>query len=389
MSIADHQLVNAVTARYVRGALNPSPSLSDISHPLRLPVAPGAPGLVDYSELHLRLPLELGRVPVALARMLQPLVEISERHLSDHPAGQWTYDWFYLELLDMDGDAQAEEGPFGQWLEDEHWPRPICWIASEVLFSGQVDDRPREAGQSADAHTLGESRRMLSQMDTIAQTESGRDAQHEEWRQWLVRTWRANEEQWLKQGLLTYEPMRPWLSQLRYDPALAESLVPTRWGGEDRKAPLWRYWSRAGNLGLYWNMVPIYDQRSVSLIWIAMQYELYQTSVFNPEATARQDPDTWRRIERRFFLEYRRMTERQLAISERERRVLEWSKEGKTLGEMADLLMETGLYPLLGETWGTPTKKSARRVVVRIRERLHQDGLVDRRPSGRRKQRPD
>ena len=406
-AIDEHQLRNAATIRAMWGLLK-SDGLSAVSkHPLLLPLGPDSGAIVDYSTLEVYLPLELTKAATSLEQMLRPLADLSQAQLSLQRPVRWVYEWYYFELLDRDGVV-----------------RPLCWLNSELLFRFFPDDRPgkvimgwvpEEWGPDEDAgprdvpygrQETGDDRqhggalipaqilqrptysRQLSQMDDIAQLPSKDDEElkhRDEWRTWMMHTWRQNEERWLAKGLLTYGSVRPWLSQLRFDQALAEEAPVPEWRGVESGVPLWKHFSRAGDLGLFWQMIPLYDARDVSVVWQAMQQELYQTSVFNPQAKPRQDPELWRDLEERFALQYRRMSEYWHKIRLREHRVLEWTRQGKGLQDIANLLISEGLHPLR-KYWGDEegaNLESAHRVAVRIRRRLRERGLIERGKAGR------
>ena len=406
-AVEDHQLRNTATIRAMRGSLD-SHGLSTSSwHPLLLPLAPDSGAIVDYSTLEVYLPLELSETGTPLEQMLRPLADLCQTDLSLQRPVPWVYEWYYFELLD--GDEVL---------------RPLCWIDSELLFRFFPDHRPgkvimgwvpEEWGPEEDAgprdvpygrQETGDDRQhgggliyapilerpayphQLWQMDYIAQLPPGSDSdleERQEWWTWMVHTWRQNEERWLAEGLLTYGSVRPWLSQLRFDQALAEETPVPEWGGVESGVRLWKHFSRAGDLGLFWQMIPLYDTRSLDLIWQAMQQELYQTSVFNPQAKPRQNPALWRDLEERFALQYRRMSEYWHKIRLREHRVLEWTRQGKGLQDIANLLISEGLHPLR-KYWGDEegaNLESAHRVAVRIRRRLRERGLIERGKSGR------
>lgn len=148
----------------------------------------------------------------------------------------------------------------------------------------------------------------------------------------------------------------------------------------------------ADHHALWWRMVPLYEETVIARVWRAMAQELFVTSVFNHEARPRQDAKLWKRLEERFALTYQRMSRYHYEIRLRELRVLQLTCEGVGLTETADRLIAEKLHPLdpTGERAATMTdddrkllSDSARRVVVRVRKRLRDAGLIPRLPAGR------
>ena len=139
-------------------------------------------------------------------------------------------------------------------------------------------------------------------------------------------------------------------------------------------------------------MVPLYEETAVSRLWRAMGQEPFVTSVFNHEAKPRQDAKLWKRLEERFALTYQRLSRYHYEIRLRELRVLQLTHEGVALTRIADILLAEGLHPLdptslkaasLTDDDRALLADSARRVVVRIRGRLRDAGLISRLPAGR------
>ena len=62
--------------------------------------------------------------------------------------------------------------------------------------------------------------------DTVA-------ADKERWRQLFNRLWRANQEEWVKQGLLRFDSAKPWLQMIALDrralPAEGETSYAKSW----------------------------------------------------------------------------------------------------------------------------------------------------------------
>jgi len=376
-------LLNAVTVWYVREMLAPdhqSPSGYFKDHPLMLPAHEQSPAIIDFSVLSVPLPLRMGSRPrTEVEEMLWPLAQLCGQHKGRVPAGQWSYEWYYLELLDRDGELQ-----------------PLCWVSSELFMSYLEDPRQRlQTGEDL----FGGPRYfpLIAEMDRIAHspTESPLvKARRDEWKQWLVETWLQHREQWVEEGLVDETPVRPWTQMLEFVPDLATEQQRTdlEWGGPPPE-PLRQIRAPAGHPGLYWRMVPLYDQRQIWRVWAAMKRDLYVTSVFNPAARQRQDPKLWRRLEERFALPFQRMTRYRYCVRLREQRVLEWTRQGKSLSQIAELAVTSGLHPLDPERRepvdvSDPTVRdmylaSARRVAVRIRRRLREDGLIERGKPGR------
>lgn len=367
------ELLNAVTVWYIREMLDPdprSPSGYFKDHPLMLPVHEQNPAIADFSVLRVPLPLRMKSRPrTEVERMLRPLAQLCEQHKGCVPAGQWRYQWYYLELLDRDGDYQ-----------------PLCWISPWLLSAYLEDDRDRPETPDGIPRTPRYLPR-LGEMDLLARTAPDSDKDEllrEEWQKWLVRTWTAHEEEWKTAGLVVREHVRPWSQRLEFVPDFIT---------QQQREPLWQKRAWAGHPGLYWRMVPLYDKRHIWKVWTAMKRELYLTSVFNPGSRQRENSKLWRRLEERFALPFQRMTRYRYYVRLREQRVLEWTRQGKSLSEIAERLLEGGLHPLDPDR-AEPVHvnnpdvrdmylKSARRVAVRIRRGLREDGLIERGKPGR------
>ena len=382
LPIEDHQLWNAVTVRQVRRAL--SLGLTGCegcfrSHPLVLPRHEKSDVWVDYSVLRVELPLQIKRPRVEVEEMLEPLARLCEKYEDTFPEGQWRYEWYYLELLDRDGECQ-----------------PLCWVDVKHLVKhlGEGKGSDDVAEQLEGSHWYP---RTMITMDKIAGTlpTSEEDRRwRDKWREWFVRTWRANERQWVEEGFVVGEPVRPWSQVLEFIPEYVDSDIDRQRGWEpEKRLASWRQVAYAGYPGLYWKMLPLYDERDIARIWDAMKLELYRTSVFSPSARRRQDPRLWKHLEQRFALPFQRMSRYRYYIRLRERCVLEWTREGKSLTECARGLVEKGLYPLdtvrlEPVTVSDPSLaeqylEGARRVVIRIRKRLREEGQIERGKPGR------
>jgi len=396
----DHELLNAVTVWYIRAALTQPPQTWNgwfRDHPLLLRRHEQDQVLVDFSVLRVPLPLRLRqRGRTEAEEMLQPLAELCERVGEKMPAGEWAYDWYYLELLDR-----------------QERVAPLCWIDPELLY--QCFPPPDGALSPAQSKAKGRQQRQsrvgrqteaspwhyqLAAMDAVARgevTASFGPATRQQWEDWLVRTWRKHEPQWLQEGQLTYETVLPWSKMLVFDPALLETdHTPARRRQKERPggSPA-RLRSQAGYPGLYWQKIPLYDERSLPLIWHAMKEGMYVTSVFNPAAKQRQDPRLWQVLEARFSLPFPRLSHYRYLVRLREQKVLEWRRdEGKILTEIAKLLVDSGLHPLDPVEAARVRRKmpeekqayyaSARRVAVRVVKRLRDEGLIQRGKPGRR-----
>ncbi len=390
-SVEDHALLNAVTVRYIREALE-SPSAGPFGefkgHPLLLRRHEYDNVLVDYSVLYIRMPLSGEDLPrTEVGEMLQPLAELCQSRKADGetlPDETWVYEWYYLELLDRDERVE-----------------PICWIRPELLYKEFPDDR------APTVHTVGRRElvypapysHQLATMDAVARRASYSIADPkdtEQWRHWLVGTWREQERHWIEEGLLIHEQVKPWTRLLAFD---ATSVVRDEQAasGLDDGAPgtlLERMIADAGYPGLYWTHIPVYDRRRLGSIWDAMKHEMFVTSVFNLAAGPAQQPALWERLEDRFVVPFQRMSRYDYLVRLREQKVLEWSRAGKTIAEMADLLIDDKLYTLDEDAADTISRlpqmlrsdmyhDNAERQVRRIRRRLCEDGLIEKRKPGR------
>ncbi|MDK2464580.1 MAG: hypothetical protein QI223_07405, partial [Candidatus Korarchaeota archaeon] len=264
---------------------------------------------MDYSVLRVPLPLRMKRPRSEVEEMLEPLARLCEQYKGRFPAGEWKYEWYYLELLDRDGECQ-----------------PLCWVDVGLLAKYFVDAEEPAAGTDQPMGLRRYSRRM-SAMDSIAAipaTSDGKRHQRDKWREWFVRTWRENESSWLRAGLVVYQPVRPWSQMLEFRPERVEVDAQRQWAW-DWSADVRQQWrlAYAGHPGLYWRMIPLYDQRDVGRIWNAMKRELYMTSVFSLSGRERQDPELWKRLQQRFALPFQRMTRYRYYVRLREQYVLE------------------------------------------------------------------
>ena len=256
--------------------------------------------------------------------------------------------------------------------------RPVRWL-TEIMY--QAAPCPRS----------------LLTMDDVDATACEATAEdYEEWRQWLMETFRAHEEEWFASGDLRYEAGGPWLQHVAFDPCLHEAQNAlhraTRWG-TGGIGYNWRDRFSAGLSGCYWKMVPVYDGRQKGALWSAMQRELFVTSVFNLGATREQDGKLWERMEERFPAAYQHMSRYHYLIRWREQRVLDWSRARKTVTEMANLLVDEGLHPINTDPFPADPPpegeeregavESARRLVMEIRRRLRAQGLIERGKPGR------
>jgi len=395
----DHQLQNMVTVWYMGEALSVDPATPQgwfRDHPLKLRRHEQDDVLADYSVLRVSIPPRLRkRQPTEPKEMLQPLAELCRQVGDRLPEGEWRYEWYYFELLDKDERVQ-----------------PLCWVDPSLLYEffpaeeQTITQQPLEQMSESELKEVDWEELMgrpyryqLATMDGVTRTAALSDSDREkrdEWRDWLVRTWRVHEQEWLKEGRLSYETVRPWSRMLAFDPALleAEDLLSAKARSLDRPLSMARRRSYAGYPGLYWHMVPLYDARHLSLVWEAMKQELYVTSVFNPAARQRQDPELWKRLQERFVLPFQRMSHYRYLVRLREQKVLEWTRdEGKTLSEIARLLVDSKLHPLDPAEADRVSRMSlehkqyyyqtARRVAVRIRKRLREAGRLERLPPGR------
>ena len=210
-------------------------------------------------------------------------------------------------------------------------------------------------------------------------------------------------DEWTSGGHVITGPVRPWLSMLEFSDVLAS---PHGGGAGEQAADgpferLWLEYAATEHPGLYWRMIPIYDAGALPRIWRAMQDVLYVTSVFNPEARSRQDARRWTALENRYVSSAERLSKTQYRSRLRDGKILAWSKHGKTVDEMAQLLIDEGYCVLDEETAARASDASkedqalyyfpnARACVVSTRRRLRDAGLVEaRRPGRPRKQGSD
>lgn len=382
-AMTEGQLPNAATVWFIREAL--AQNGDDFrDHPLLLPLHELGAGIVDFTALTVNLPFRASKRGKLKEpeEMLLPLAGLCEELGAGIRPGKFEYPWYYLELLDRDERV-----------------RPLCWISPELLCRPLPDDRDRPATDSGEEQVPMQTpcQRSLLTMDDLWRTPSSGKADEngrEMWQAWLAETWNENRTKWVKEGLLSYEPMRPWTSQLRYDPGLRKDPPKSRWAKGDHYVPLHLSLARSGPDGLYWQMIPLYDVRDLQKIWWSMKQDLYATSVFNMAAGPAQDKHLWNRLEERFCIRQRRMSRYRYLIRHREQKVLEWTRdEAKTLDQIAQLLMDEGLYPLDGSgpllaqplppNCAQANLASARQVAVRIRIRLHKEGVLDKLPPGR------
>ena len=220
---------------------------------------------------------------------------------------------------------------------------------------------------------------------------------------------------WQRKGWLVVGDVQPWSQMLEFDPELARETCTAMdrsiggtgkvgalqygadqlWEYQPEDLPAWRRYAYAGYPGLYWRLIPVFDFAKLRDLWEAMKRELWVTSAFNIATGKLRDSPLWQRIEKRFALPFQRMTRYRYYIRLREQKVLEWTRQGKSLSEIARRLVEQGLHPLEPDRQGLPRipneeawellVASARRVAVRIRRRLREDGLIERGKPGRRK----
>lgn len=361
-------------------------------HPLQLPLHELSPGIVDFSVLTVPVPLALPKKPKLTEpqEMMQPLADLCGQLGDALPPHALEYPWYYYELLDRDERV-----------------KPLCWIAPELLYRDFPDDRERPVQRVGPWEILGENpypRRLLTMDDLHRKPpdDDGDVLEREMWREWLVATWGANESDWQEQGLLTHDTVRPWSSMLGFSEVLSGDAAEDfdEWQSMRKGyAPLHLSRAALGDGGLYWKMVPLYDERDLQRIWWAMKQDLYATSAFNLAAGSQQDKHLWRRLDERFQLRYRRMSRYKYLIAMREQCVLEWTKRKKTLDQIAQLLVDEKLHPLdpAGPLFAHPVAEghreanlsSARQVAVRIRGRLHREGVLEKLPPGRPRRKPD
>jgi len=120
----DEVVRNLISANGVMRALSSKDPSDFRSHPLMLPLHEQSPAIMDRTVLKVQLPLELTGDPEHLIeKLMMPLSDLCARHVREFELGQWTYDWYYLELLDRDGAF-----------------KPVCWISTELFHQYFADD---------------------------------------------------------------------------------------------------------------------------------------------------------------------------------------------------------------------------------------------------------
>lgn len=371
--LEEYQLKNLVTIKYMRRQLDETPDFR--SHPLQLKRHEHDWTEVDYSVLNVKLPIDPDEPPKNEAEeMTLPLGELCERIGESFPKGQWRYKWYYFELLDRDEQVQ-----------------PLCWVRPELLCRYWPRPTPRDNG---DTGIPPKRPYWLRAMDTTAVGSK---------RGWLTVTWERYRERWLEDGWLRYDSPELWTSMLDYDPSLTGESDFSEFPSDESEdgPPAHRRYASAGFPGLYWKMIPLYDARQLSNMWSAMKHELFVTSVFNFGATRHQHEKLWQRMEGRFVLPFERISRYEYLIRLREQKVLEWSKkdprreeDGLTIEEMGWKLMNEKLASLDEEEADRISKlpretqerlhlPNAMRQVRRIRRRLREDGLIEKRKPGR------
>jgi hypothetical protein len=371
-----------VTVRQMRDMLAPNTNLSSgrfKHHPLMLPAHEKSDALVDYSVLSVSMPFVLGRGPkTETSQMLRPLARLCREHRVKE--GEWSYKWYYLELLDREDKLH-----------------PLCWISTELLARFFPDEDLLGALSERD-RLRGRWPRRLEVMDLLPQIQGSSPEEREvyaEWQEWFVRTWQERQSEWRKQGLLITRSVSPWTSMIGFEPKLAALMARTQNTGWDAESdlPMWLTHWKAGYSGFYWRMVPLFDIDDAGIVWEEMKRQLFLTSVFNITAGPHQDPELWAQLEERFKHPFQKTSRYRYYIGYREQRVLELSRQGYKLDEIAEHLLNEGFFPFnrSGPTRAkrlSPEERAeqiplARRVVVRIRTRLIRDGAIEPRKRGR------
>ncbi len=115
-------LANLVSVGWMRRHMSLPTALGQEEHPLLLPLHELGDVEVDYTVLQVPLPLAASRAPAGnVGEMLAPLAQLCAKHEGLVPETTFRYLWFYLEVLDRDGDLH-----------------PCCWISSR-LYQGFLD----------------------------------------------------------------------------------------------------------------------------------------------------------------------------------------------------------------------------------------------------------
>jgi len=433
-SLSDDQLQNLVTVYWMRRHMGCVTIDGRWDHCLILPAGLDTPVLTDYTELRVYLPLNAEDLPQGVVgKMLKPLAELCAANAGVIPLSKWTYEWFYLELLDREkrvsplcwisvdlleriGVVPAHEasrqkiaegpGAIGELPGSAKQPRRERKArSSNSGASRERESRLLRAHQQA-AEWLYEARRTFpfygTKLLAIDQTKEpvqigtwpASEAIAEEsirWRELFRQVWRENEERWVRQGLVRFDSVKPWLQMLVLD----RRALPVE--GQTSIATAGQHGSSIGSISLpwlRWKMIPLYDARDIHKVREAMKQELFVTSVFNWHAKPRQNARLWSTLEQRFALKFQRSSYLAYRSKLRRRKVLEWTLQGKSINETARLLLENDLHPLdeyeikyaraVGADVFEVYFDAARRTVIRLRAEFHNQGKIPEGDSGRR-----
>jgi len=187
-------------------------------------------------------------------------------------------------------------------------------------------------------------------------------------------TWTEAAPEWEDKEWLRYDWPAAWTEALRFSEAEARVTPPGPSGPPEGLL----------SRGLYWEWLPLYDRRSApDDLYRCMLEELYLTSVFNPRKETAHPADLRAEIRERFLLPYRRAQKRDELLAQRDDRVLQLRIQGKSLREIACILLEEDLYPLFPqlnrkERSGGPQAplSNALRTIWSIKERLKEEGRL-------------
>ncbi len=328
--IEDDQLPNLVSVYWMRTWIDNFKSRFGCSLPFQLPRFEGGNAIYDYSVPWFGMPVDPDKLPRnELGSMLRPLAKLCGKYRGHVMDGAWAYRWFYYELLDRDGRL-----------------RPLCWVSPRLLHA------------DLDLERVGEKVTSWSPL-FLEQTWRYEPAEYERAADRFMAHWRQHERLWVSKGLLRYDGVDGWLSQLRFEAkaGLEERKCWTTEAGHFGPDGPWEL-ENAWFPGLRWDMVPLYDRRQCTTPLRAMKEDLFKTSVFNPAANARQSAVRWRQLESRFGIRFVRTSHEKSRSREREDRIVALFNEGFTKRQIAEVLIDEGLHPL-NEAYAAEARRSS------------------------------
>lgn len=237
-------------------------------HPLGVPLSLDTKVKFDVLKLDFHLhavpPQKLlKRLPIDVS----PLVALCDKH-RDHidVADIWTDDFFYLELLSLEGTL-----------------KPLFWGQVEhMLDPMQLQKRARELRETGDV---------------------GRDG-----RGASRKAWADLGEPLITEGVVTPHREGPWLAHLGH-----RDFPVMRWSTDDGEQ--WDDDHPGDGMfaaGLYWKREPFYAYRqAMDILWDSMVKELWDSSVFCPRPINIHEKAKWSKHARRFAISYRKYTDQQ------------------------------------------------------------------------------